>query len=161
MKCILKKHTWFSFMRRGMISYNSYKLFVKKTTLVSRNSTGTILCQALRSDSLNYDMKRCCKVLNSLKGKNKKSPHKEFTVDEVSTNNTTKICNAFCNYFIYHPKNIHESIPMSTFHVSDQIEINERSMYFRDATETDIIESILHLNKEGGIKDISREFLFI
>ena len=32
-------------------------------------------------------------------------------------------------------------------------------MYFRQATETEIVESIMQLNKEGGINDVSRKFL--
>ena len=34
-------------------------------------------------------------------------------------------------------------------------------MYFRNATETDIIKSIMRLNKEGCINDTSRKFLVI
>ena len=34
-------------------------------------------------------------------------------------------------------------------------------MYFRQATETEIIESILQLNKEGGINDVSTKFLIM
>ena len=114
-----------------------------------------------RLESLNYDVKRNWKVLDSLMGKNKKSLHKEFTVDGVSTNDTNKICEALGNYFIDHPKNIHGSNPIRTSHHLNQIEITERSIYFRNATETDIIKSIMHLNKEGGFNDISRKFLVI
>ena len=38
------------------------------------------------------------------------------------------------------------------------VEINDRSMYFRRATEADVLEFIIHLNKVGGINDISRKF---
>ena len=102
-------------------------------------------------------MKRNWKVLNSLMGKNKK----EFIADGVSTSGTTKICDVSCNCFIDHPKNIHGSISFSSSHHLDQIEINERSRYFRNATETVIIEPIMCLNKEGGVNDISRKFLVI
>ena len=34
-------------------------------------------------------------------------------------------------------------------------------MYFQNATETNTIKSIMRLNKEGGINDISRKFLVI
>ena len=88
-------------------------------------------------------------------GKNKKSIHKEFTVEGVSTNDSTKICDAFCNYFIDYPRNIHGSVPISISHQLDQVEINERTMYFRNATETDIIEYIMRLNKKSGKNDVS------
>ena len=146
-------------MRRGMISWNSYKLYIKKLRLSLRTAREQYYLKRL--NSLNLGVKRNWKVLNSLKGKNKKSLHKEFNGDRVSTNATTKIFGAFCNYFIDHPRNIHGSIPISTSHHLDQLEINERSMYFRNATETDVIESIMRLNKEGGINDISRKFLVI
>ena len=94
-------------------------------------------------------------------GKNKKSLHKEFFIDGVSTNDTGKFCDALRNYFVDYPRNNKGSIPISTSHHLNQIEINEGSMYFQSATETDIIKSIMHLNKEGGINDISRKFLVI
>ena len=114
MKCIRKKHRWFRLMRRGLISYNSFKLYAKKLRLLLRTAREQYYVRRL--DSLNYDVKRNWKVLNSLMGKNKKSLHKEFIVDGVSTNDTTKICDAFCNYFIDHQRNIHESIPISISH---------------------------------------------
>ena len=114
-----------------------------------------------RLHSLNQDVKRNWKVLDSLMGKNKKSLHKEFIVDGVSTNDTTKIWNAFCNYFNDYPRNIHGSTPISTSHHLDQIEISERSMYIRNTLETDIIESFKRLDKHGGINDISSKILFI
>ena len=43
----------------------------------------------------------------------------------------------------------------------DQIETVEFSIYFRHASETDIIESILHPNKQGFIIDVSRKILVI
>ena len=106
-------------------------------------------------------MKRNWKVPNSLTGKNKKSVHKEFIVDGVSTNNSIIICDAFCYHFIDQPRNVHGSISISTSHHFDQIENNERSIYFRNATDTDLIESIIRLNKEGSINDISRKILVV
>ena len=92
-------------------------------------------------------------------GKNKKSLQKEFFIYGVSTTYTTKICNSICNYFIDHPKNIHESIPFSNSHHLDEIDINDRSMYFRQATGNKIVESIMQLIKEGGINDVSRKLV--
>ena len=79
-------------------------------------------------------------------------------LDGISTKDTTKICDAFGNYFIHHPRNIHGSIPISTSHYLDQIENNEKAMYFRNATETVIIEFIMRFNKESGINDISLSY---
>ena len=91
-------------------------------------------------------MNKNWKVLNSPTGKkNKKSLQKEYIIDGVSTPDTTKICNSLCNYFIDHSKNISESITFSNSHLLDQIDINHRSMYFRNATETEIVESIMQL----------------
>ena len=52
-------------------------------------------------------------------------------------------------------------MPLSTSEHLDQIENNERLFYFQNATETDIIDSIMSLDKEGGINDISCKFLVI
>ena len=89
------------------------------------------------------------------------SLQKEFIIDRISTTDTAKICNSFCNYFINHPKNIDESIPVSHSHHLDQIDVNGRTLYFRQASETEIVESIMQLNKGGGINDVSRKFLIM
>ena len=91
-------------------------------------------------------MKQNWKVLKGLMGKNKKTLHKEFIVDGVSTNDTTK--HAMLSVII---SLITQEISMdldliSTSHHLDQIEIIERSMYFRIATKPDIMESIMRLN---------------
>ena len=101
-------------MRRGKISYNSFKLYAKKLRLFLRTAREQYYVRRLAS--LKYDVKRNWKVLSSLMGTNKKSLHKESIVDGVSTNHTTKLCDVFCNYFIDHPRNTHESIPISTSH---------------------------------------------
>ena len=84
-----------------------------------------------------------------------------FIVDEFSTNFTTKICNVFCTPFFDHQRNINSSIPFSTFLHLDPIEFYEKSMQFRNATGTDIIESIMQLDKEVCINDVSGKFLVI
>ena len=58
-----------------------------------------------------------------------------------------------------HTRNIHGFIPTSTSNHLDQIEVNERSKYYRHATENDIMESIIHINREKGINEISSNFL--
>ena len=68
------------------------------------------------------------------------------------------MCDIFCKYFIDNPRNIHEPIAISTSHHLDQREINERSMHFRNATETVLI---MRLNKESGINDVCRKLLLI
>ena len=144
-------------MRPDMTSYNSYKLNVKKLRLLLRAAREQYYGRRL--DSLNNDVKQNWKVSNSLMSRNKKSLHKECIVDVVSTNGTTKICDALGNYFIEHPSNIQGSITISTSRHSDHIKIKKRSLYFWNATETDIKYFIMRPNKEGGINHISREFL--
>ena len=100
-----------------------------------------------RLTSFSTDRKINWKVLNSLIGKNKKSLQKAFIIVGVSITDTTKICNSFCNHFIDHPKNVHESIPVSNSHHLDQIDTNDRSKYFRQGTGTEIVECIMQLNK--------------
>ena len=75
------------------MSYNSYKLYVKKLRLLLRKTRKHNY--VTRLGSLNSNAKRNWKVLNSLMGKNKKSLHKEFNVDGVSTNDTAKNCDVF------------------------------------------------------------------
>ena len=124
-------------MRCGMVSYNSYKLYVKKLRLLLRTPREQYYVRRLKS--LNNGVKRSLKILNNRKGKNKKSLHKEFFVDVVSTNDTNKKWDAFCNSFIDHPLKTRGSIPISISHHLDQIENIEKSMHFRHATETGIV----------------------
>ena len=110
------------------------QFIVKKLRLLLRTAREQYF--VLRLSSLNTNMKRNRKVSTSLMGKNKKSLQKEFVIDGVSATDTTNIYNSFCNYFIDHPKNIHDSISASNSPLLDQIDINDSSMYFRLATET-------------------------
>ena len=68
-------------MRRDMLNYNSYKLYVKKLRSLLRIEREKYFVRRL--NSFNNDMKRNWKVLNSLMGKNKKWLHKEFNVDGI------------------------------------------------------------------------------
>ena len=83
----------------------------------------------------------------------------KFIAVGVSTNDNTATCDAFCKHFIDLTRNFRGSIPISTSNNLDQIKINERLMYFSHATETDIIETFMHINNECGINDVSRKFL--
>ena len=71
-------------------------------------------------------MKLNWKVLTGLIGK--KMFPKEFTVNGVSANDTAKVYNSSCSYFIENPISIHESNPLSSFSNLDQIVCNVRPM---------------------------------
>ena len=157
MICTREKYRWLKLLRNGLLSHIVYKNYVKKLRLLLKTVRKQYLFRRL--SSLNTDMKRKYKVLNNLMGNNKKSLQKEFNIDGVSTTDNTKICNSFCNYIIDHPKNIHEPIPARNSQHMDHIHIKDRSMYFRHAIETEIVESIMQLNKEGGINDVSIKFV--
>ena len=58
-------------------------------------------------------------------------------------------------------KNIYKSISVNKYHYLEQIGINDRSTNFCQAAETETVESIMHLNKEGGISHVSRNFIII
>ena len=113
MKCIRKKYRWFRLLRNGSIRNISYKVCVLKTARQK--------CYAQRLCSFNNDMHRNWKVSKDLMGKVKKILHKKFIVDGVSTNDTSKVCNSFCNYYIDNPTIIHEGFPFSSSHYLDQI----------------------------------------
>ena len=103
-------------------------------------------------------MKRNWKFFNGLMRKSKKVLHKEIIVYGISTNDTSEIGNYFCIYFIDHPRNIHESIPYSSSHYLETY-ILMMVYVFQNVIETEILECIMCLIKEGGINDISRKFL--
>ena len=85
-----------------------------------------------------------------------------FINDEVSPTHTNKICDAFWNYCFDHPTKIHEYLSIGISHNLDQTDINGRSMFFfRNATETEITESVMHLFGDGSINNVSCKFLVI
>ena len=63
----------------------------------------------------------------------------------------------YYNYFIGIRRLINGSVSSRTSHHLDQVENNRRLMYFRHVTETDIIESSMHLNNEGSINHVSHK----
>lgn len=95
---------------------------MQKTTLVAKNTKGTVL-YVQRLDFFNKDLKRCQKILN-----------KEFIVDGGLTHDT-----AISNFHSFlwkgfkgHPRNRHEHIHLSTYHLLDQILFNSWSKFFFD-----------------------------
>ena len=133
------------------------KINVKKLHLLLRTPREQYFVRRL--SSLNTYVKRNWKASNSLIEKNKKSLRIKFFIDGVSTADTAKICSSFCNYFIDHQKKT--SLNQSRSATPIIIIINVRLMYFCQATETGSVESIMQLNKEDGIKDVSRKFLIM
>ena len=83
MNCIRKKHRWFRIMRRGMIIYNSLKLYAEKLSLILRKAKEQYFVGRL--DSLNYDVKRSWKFLNSLMGKKKHSIRSSLLTESQQT----------------------------------------------------------------------------
>ena len=77
MKCFRKKHRWFRLQRNGSISYNFYKVYVKKLSLLLRTA------REQRLSPLNNDMIHKWKVLNGLMRKSKKMLHKSSVLTEI------------------------------------------------------------------------------
>ena len=108
-------------MRRGMISYILFKLYVKKLHLYLRTAREQKYSRWL--DSLYNILNRNWKALNSLMAKNKtKISLQKLIVDGFSTYDTTKVRDNLCNSFIYHPRNIHRTILISISNHFDRIE---------------------------------------
>ena len=92
-------------------------------------------------------------------GRNKTTLHKEFVVDGVSKNDTSRIWNSFCSYFIDHPRYIYNAFSFSSSYHLHQIEFYDGSIFFRHVTETETVESIMCHIREGGINDVSLKLL--
>ena len=91
----------------------------------------------------------------------KTSLQKVFIIDGVSTTDTTKICNCFWRYFIDHPKKHQWTNPGQQLPSFRSNRCKWQDNVFCQATETEIVESVMQLNKEGGIYDVSRKFLIM
>ena len=78
-KCIHKKHGWLRLLRNALLSYNVYKIYMKKLRLLLRTTREQYFVRRLSFPDT--DKKRNWKFSNSLMGKNKNSLEKEFIFD--------------------------------------------------------------------------------
>ena len=157
LKCIRKKHRWYNMMKRGQITVNCYKVFEKKLRKVLRMAEEEYHERKL--ESLNNDIKRTWKILNSLMGKNRSSVQESFIVDNEIVTDPAKISEAYCKHFIDHPNNIHNAVPPSNNNYMGLIPLIPEAAIFDPCTESEISRIIASMKKEGSLDDLPRKFL--
>ena len=157
--CIRRKFFWHSRLKRGLVDIRFYKLYCCELR--------KLLCVAEREfyrsrlKSLKNDPKRNWRILNGLLNKKKTSISEEFIIDNMDCSDPKTIADAFCKYFIDHPKRLNENIRTSDNDYLDLVSFNEKSMNFFPCSRAEIFNAITALKKEGSMDDLSPRFLKI
>ena len=159
LRCVDKKHRWFRLMKRGLIARESFKRYEKALRELLQMAEEDYHVQKL--GSLSRNLKKNWRILNSLLGKRKSQIADHFIINNEPIYDPKSIADAFNNYFVSHPMELHNSIPDSTQDYSNLIPINLNSMALRYTTDQEVFELIKNIKKEGGKFDLTVRFLKI
>ena len=155
--CIRKKHEWYHLAKRGRITFQSYKEIAAKVQKIL-NLAKTEYYQHM-FDLFGNDMKKNFDLLNKMMKKDKKKPCTSFVLDGVHEANPSRIADAFNDYFIDHPKMIHDSIPISNESYFHLINNPINNFNFAHTTPDEISRKLLTMKKNSNIEDIPTKFL--
>ena len=135
-KCIRKKFRWYRLMKQNLIlraSYREYAAELRKLLRVAEQEY-----YVRRFNSLDKDMKRNWKILNTLLGKNSVKTTDSFLINNNQVSDFKTICTEFGRYFIEHPEPVHSSIPSSSSNFIKNIPMNSSTIFINYANETEI-----------------------
>ena len=82
-----------------------------------------------------------------------------FVIDSKEKGDPVVIGNAFCDYFLSHPKDINNNIPLSQLDYSNIIPSYECGFIRYQCTPAEVYSAVCKLKKEGQKLDISVKFL--
>ena len=158
-QCIKKKHRWYRLFKQNLITYNSYKKCSNALRYIIDLARTTYYERKL-SDLKNNPRKNW-RLLNSLLNKGNKSIPENFTINNETCTNPREIAEKFNSYFLEHPKNIHDGIPISNENYMELVPLNSGSMVFDFITDLEVSKEISNLRKQGEKCDILAKFLKI
>ena len=107
-KCIDKKHSWYKMVKRGIIVGDSYRKYCYALRELLRMAEEDYY--RCRLGSLSRDQKKNWKVVNSLMGKKSPCISRSFLVNGIETSDPLVIANKFNDYFVQHPRYLHDSL---------------------------------------------------
>ena len=156
-KCIDKKHSWYKRMKLGQLTRESYKKYCKALRDLLRMDEEDY--HVFKLYTLDRDKRRNWVTLNALLGRKTSSVSDFFVINNKEEGDPVVIANAFCDYFVSHPKNIHNSIPPAQLDYSNIIPYYECRFILYQCTPAKVYSAVCKLKKEGPKSDISVKFL--
>ena len=139
-------------MKRGIISYNFYKIYVNRLRRLLNLAESEYYVNKL--NSLGGYFKKNWNILNELLNKKKDSLPANFSNGDTMVSDPTEISNLFNSYFTHHPQSIYESISTTSTDFSLLIYNRSRSMSFLYSTR-DEVHNIIMASKKKGLKFLS------
>ena len=158
-KCIDKKHRLYRMVRDNRITLRCYKKYCKTLRSLLRIARNRYYSKKLIS--LGNNMKKNWRMINKLLNKSRKLLPDTFILDGVNCTNPETIAQKFNEYFVSHPKNIHEKVKNSSIDFSYLVKSSRDSMSFTKCTVIEVAKEISSLKKQGGLHDIPARFLKI
>ena len=156
-RCIDKKHEWFRLFKTGRISHYSYKKYCNALRDLLRIAEEDYHVYKLQS--LEKNSKQNWTILNGLLGRKRSNISDHFTINDRLISDPTVIANEFCNYFVEHPINIHQSILPSQNDYSNLIPFSNCNLIFDHCTPAEVYTVINKLKKDGPSSDVSVKFM--
>ena len=157
--CIRKKHKLHNMAKNRCISFESYKRY----SALLRNVLETAVkdYHVFKLNQMGNDMKKNWALMNKLLNKKTKNISSRFVINDEDVTEPQLISNEFNNYFINHPVNISENIPVATNNYINMTEPNPIEMIFPQSCPDEIETVIYKMKKSGDIHDIPTKFLHI
>ena len=156
-KCINKKHKWYKMVKENRITLRCYKKYCKTLRYLLRVARNQYYSNKLRS--LGKNMKKNWRLINKLLNKSKKLLPDSFIINGITCSNPENIAEKFNEFFVNHPKNIHEKVKSPSIDFSYLINSSRDSISFENCTTSEIEKEISMMKKQGGLHDIPARFL--
>ena len=97
LKCIDKKHKWLTLLKRGIITYNSFKTYSQRLRILLRAAENQYYCSAF--SNIHGDQRKHWKLLNQMLGRQRSTPISKFIINGESVSSNNIIANAFNLHF--------------------------------------------------------------
>ena len=143
LRCIRKKHRWYRLQAQGIITLRCYKEYAADVRKLLREAEKAHYVR--RFNSLSGDMKRNWKTLNDLLGKSSRKVLDGFGSEGSSP---LTIANEFNEFFVEHPRTIHNNIPVSSSDFISNIPMHPNIMIMHESTRAEASNTIKNLRKK-------------
>ena len=80
-------------------------------------------------------------------------------MNNLTVSNPQIIAEKFNNYFLEHPRSIHDNIPIASENYMELVPMNSHSMVFDFVTDLEVEKEISNMRKQGDMSDVSAKFL--
>ena len=144
-------------VKDSRITFRCYKKYCKTLRNLLRIARKQYYSNKLKS--LGKNMKKNWRLINKLLNKSKKLLPDSFMINGINCSNPENIANKFNEFFVNHPKNIHENIVDSSIDFSYLISNSRVTMSFANCTNAEVEKEISSMKKQGGSHDIPARFL--